>query len=266
MSESKFAQEVRDSLCKNGLMLKKRCCRRALYFGSITYRRSAKQSDVFIKLFEKLSGEGYNLPDEDSVSEIACGCANCLKNYICGVFIACGTMTDPDSTTYQLEMRVSDPENASVLKTLLDECGFPPKVSERGGCTVLYYKDSENIEDFLNFIGAQKASFAVMNAKIRKELRNNANRLANCDAANIDKTINTAQLQIRAIEKIAASDQIKALPPELKMTANLRIENPEATLIELARLHEPPITKSGVNHRHKKLIEMSEKLPDFDKI
>jgi len=262
MSESKFAQEVRDALCKSGLQTKKRCCRRALYFGSITYRRSAKQTDVFIRLFEKLSGEGYGLPDSDSAAEVVCGCANCLKNYICGVFIACGTMTDPDSTTYQLEMRVADEENAAVLETLLNECGLPPKTAVRSGSHVLYYKDSESIEDFLNFIGAQKAMFAVMNVKIRKELRNNANRLANCDAANIDKTINTAQLHIRAIEKIAASDQAKALPPELKMTADLRIENPEASLVELAGLHNPPITKSGVNHRLKKLVEISEKLPD----
>nr|MBQ4319311.1 DNA-binding protein WhiA [Clostridia bacterium] len=176
MSESNFAQDVRDALCENSLQIKKHCCRRALYFGSITYRRSAKQSDIFIKLFEKLSGEGYGLPDEDSISEIACGCASCLKNYIRGVFIACGTVTDPDSTTYQLEMRISDPENAAALETLLDECGFPPKSAERAGCTVLYYKDSENIEDFLNYIGAQKAAFSVMNAKIMKELRNNANR------------------------------------------------------------------------------------------
>ena len=262
MRESMFAQEVRDSLCKSGMLVKKHCCRRALYYGSITYRRSAKQTDVFIKLFEKLSGEGYGLPDEDSVAEIACGCANCLKNYICGVFIACGTMTDPNSTTYQLEMRVTDEENANQLETLLEECGLPPKRSTRSNSVILYYKDSESIEDFLNFIGAQKALFEVMNVKIRKELRNNANRLANCDAANIDKTINTAQLQIKAIEKIASSDQIKALPPELKMTADLRLENPEATLIELARLHEPPITKSGVNHRLKKLMELSEKLND----
>jgi len=263
MSESTFAQEVRDALCESGLQIKKRCCRRALYFGSISYRRSAKQSDIFIKLFEKLSGEGYGLPDDDSLSEIACGCANCLKNYIRGVFIACGTVTDPDSTTYQLEMRVSEQSKAAELETLLEECGFPSKMSERAGCTVLYYKDSENIEDFLNYIGAQKAAFSVMNAKIMKELRNNANRLANCDAANIDKSVNAAQLQIKAVERIAAADHIKALPPELKITADLRMENPEATLGELARLHNPPITKSGVNHRLKKLIEISEKLPEL---
>ncbi len=257
-----FSTEVKNALCESCMAIKKKCCRRAVYHGYMTYRRSTKPTELQTALVEKLEKENHGDMTEVSLDEIMSSCPNCQKSYVEGMFIACGSVTNPDSSSYQLEMRVTGDENVERLTNLLEELGMPPKTTERSGSTILYYKDSESIEDFLNFIGAQKAAFSVMNAKILKDLRNNANRLANCDAANIDKTISAAQLQIHAVERLLAAGKLSSLPPELEATANLRLENPEATLGELARLHNPPITKSGVNHRLKKLIEFSEALTE----
>ncbi len=252
-----FSQEVKKLLVESCASLKKPCCRRALLFGFLRYHKKTQNPpENQEKLIGQLKKEGYGEPTPDALSEAVEGCANCAASYLRGVFLACGTVSNPDSKSYQLELTVHTPEEAEALGLLLGECGMPPKTTVRGGFPVLYYKDSASIEDFLSYIGAQKAAFELMNVKILKELRNNANRLANCDAANIDKTVSAAQLQIHAVERLEASGQIAALPDELRTTARLRLENPEATLGELASLHTPPITKSGVNHRLKKLLEL----------
>ena len=143
---------------------------------------------------------------------------------------------------------------------LLESAGFSPKYTERKTSFVVYIKESENIEDFLTSIGASQAAISIMNAKIYKDIRNNQNRRSNCDAANINKMTGKAQECIRAIRMLEDSGVFSLLSEDLKTTAALRKENPEASLAELAELHCPPITKSGVNHRLRKICERAEKL------
>ena len=127
----------------------------------------------------------------------------------------------------------------------------------RGSETSLYIKDSAEIEDFLAFIGAAKASLDFMNAKISKDVRNGINRLTNCETANIDKASTAAAVQLEAIRTLTERGELEKLPQELRETAIARLENPELSLNELKRILDPPVSKSGLHHRLKKLTELA---------
>ena len=182
-------------------------------------------------------------------------CQGCEEMFVRGVFLTSGTITDPEKG-YHLEMSFTTSGAAESLSELLSAAGMPPKQMLRRSENVLYYKDSESIENFLAYIGANTAAFTIMNKKIERELRSGANRIANGELANIGKTVAAAADQISAINNLIKSGDIERIPEELKQTALLRLENEDATLLELAALHTPPITKSGVNHRLKKLFAL----------
>ena len=171
-----------------------------------------------------------------------------------GVFLSAGTITDPEKG-YHLEVSLSDAERADELMRLLKENMLDAKLMQRKSEYVLYYKDSESIENFLAYIGANNAAFTIMNKKIEREIRSGANRLANGEMANITKAVAAAVDQTAAIKELISSGEIEHLPDELKKTAYLRLEHEDASLSQLASLHSPPITKSGVNHRLKKIVE-----------
>ncbi len=180
-------------------------------------------------------------------------CQNCMSAFVRGIFLVSGTLTDPDKS-YHLEMSFTTEAVADKLEAALTELELVPKRMVRKTEHVLYYKDSESIENFLAFVGATNAAFTIMNKKIEREIRSSANRLANGEIANIGKTISAAADQITAINELIKNGEIERMPDELKQTAYIRLENSEATLSQLAALHEPPITKSGVNHRLKKIM------------
>lgn len=184
-------------------------------------------------------------------------CPACEIAFIRGVFLSCGNVTDPGAY-YHLDMVLYEDDMAEAFGYFLEEHGLAPKHTARKGMPVLYYKDSEAIEDFLTVIGAKKAAFAVMDAKILKDIRNNANRVSNCELANLGKTVDAATLQYEAIRDLMESDRFALLPVELQQTAKLRYEHPDLPLKDLAALHEPPLTKSGLNHRLRRIV-------DFDK-
>ena len=195
-------------------------------------------------------------PDEPE-TDIKTGlfrCPNCQAAFVRGVFLSAGTVTNPDKS-YHLELSLPSERLAENLAALLSECGLEPKSMQRKNENVLYYKDSENIENFLAYIGANTAAFTIMNKKIERELRSGANRIANGELANLGKTVAAAGDQIAAIKSLEASGELERMPDELRATALLRLEHFDATLSELAALHDPPITKSGVNHRLRKITE-----------
>ncbi len=181
-------------------------------------------------------------------------CGGCQQSFLRGIFLAAGTITDPDKS-YHLEMSFTTSDAADKVAELLADCDLEPKRMTRKSEEVLYYKGSESIENFLAFIGANSAMFTIMNKKIERGIRSDANRIANSELANIGKTVVAAADQISAIRLLESSGALDRIPDELRATALLRLENPDATLMELAGLHTPPITKSGVNHRLKKLVE-----------
>ncbi len=181
-------------------------------------------------------------------------CANCLSYFGRGLFLASGTVNDPSKKGYHLEMLFKNETIRSHVVKLLSELGLTPKTTNRKGSLSIYFKNSGDIEDFLTVIGAPHAALDLMNVKIMRDIRNNENRRSNCDASNIFRSTGAADIQLRAIKKLMESGRLSLLSADLQKTAMIRYENPECNLIEIASLHEPPLTKSGVNHRLQRIV------------
>lgn len=186
--------------------------------------------------------------------------AECMA-YLRGAFLAGGSVTDP-AKRYHLEMTTSHYKVSRETCALLIECGFSPKELSRGGNNILYFKQSDYIEDFLTAIGAQVSAMGVMEAKVEKDLRNGVNRRVNCETANLTKVVDASMGQMAAIRALEEAGELEKLPGKLRETALLRRENPEATLQELAAMLNPPITKSAINHRMRKLLELARALEE----
>lgn len=178
--------------------------------------------------------------------------------FLRGAFLSGGSVTDPEKR-YHLEVTTSHTQASREMSALLSEMGFVPHSVMRSGNAVIYFKQSEHIEDFLTTIGAPVAATDIMTAKVDKSIRNDTNRAMNCDMANINKTLNAAVSQCEAIEKLRQSGKLDLLPDKLKETALLRMAHPEIPLSQLAAKHEPALTKSCLNHRLRKLMEIAEK-------
>ena len=183
----------------------------------------------------------------------------CRASFLRGIFFAGGSVTDP-LKRYHLELTTSHAQASRELDVLLRECGYPPKSVARNSSFVTYFKQSDQIEDFLTLIGAPVAAMKIMSAKLEKDLRNSVNRRLNCDSANLDKAVLAAQEQLEAIRKLQTAGLLEQLPDKLQQTAALRLENPELTLSELAEEFDPPVTKSCLNHRLRKISELAKDL------
>lgn len=188
-------------------------------------------------------------------------CDTCVKAFIAGAFLSCGTISTPEKD-YHLEFTVTYLNLSKSFMTLLNEIDLHPKYSNRKKYFhhVIYFKDRESIEDCLYIMGASSSMFDMMNIEIIKDIRNSANRKANCETANIEKMVKAAYPQLEAIDKIEKEKGIDWLPEQLQEIAYLRLENPDSSLSELAQMIDPPISKSGVNHRLKKLVKIAEDL------
>ena len=183
-------------------------------------------------------------------------CPTCFQAFLRGLFVYCGNVTDP-SKRYHLELSFATQTERDAVKIITDDNGFEMTPTERRGRYLLYIKSSTKIEDFFALIGANKSVFDLMNSKIVKDLNSQTNRQLNCDMANIRKTLTSAQPFIDAVNELTASGGIIRLPAELKETAKLRVNYPQASMSELALLHDPPISKSGVKHRLDKIMEIA---------
>ncbi len=184
--------------------------------------------------------------------------------FMTGVFLSCGRVTDPNSE-YHLEIAVpqsADDRLYDGISGLLEKhIGLTPKRITRAEKRILYFKDSENIEDMLTLIGATGASLEVMNTKVYKDIRNRANRATNCDTANLERQNVSARRQLEAIKVIENSpDGLSQLSDELREVALLRLKYPEYALSELAAEFNPPLSRSGVNHRLKRIIEIADNI------
>ena len=184
---------------------------------------------------------------------------HCRLAFFRGAFLAGGSVTDP-AKRYHLELSTPHLSVSRELRALLLECGFTPKETTRKANSITYFKQSEAIEDFLTAIGAPLAAMEIMNAKLEKNLRGSVNRRVNCDAANLDKAVEAAQEQLESIRKLQRAGLLDQLPDKLQLTAALRLENPELTLSELAEEFDPPVTKSCLNHRLRKITQLAKGL------
>lgn len=290
-----FTNQVAEELLR--LPLKKTCCRKAFALGmSLAARREGQgwglylydeQSalvaesmlgrvfhaqtsltrtvragrETFVLTFHSAAVSAFlEAADEgagDLCEVVGFRCAACEAHFLRGVFLAAATVTDPHKG-YHLEWILPTEGRADALSSLLLDAVGKAGRARRGSRFGVYYKNNGAISDLLYLMGCSKTSFDVTNASIEREIRNNENRATNCVARNISRSVEASRRQIAAIETLIATRKIDALPEELRTTARLRMENEDASLAELALMHEPPLTKSGLNRRLGRLLEEAE--------
>jgi len=222
-----FTGEVKEII---GSIKEKKCCKRA-----------RENADRFL--------DENALVDRDSFV-----CPECRHAFLRQVFFRCGSVNSPDKSNH-LELKMENEMNADEMCIFLREMELPAKVSKRRGKYVVYFKDGDTIFAILSFMGAQKCAFELVNTQIEKNIRNNVNRVNNCEMANMLKSANATGRQLDAIRELMKDERFETLPEKLLYTATLRRDNPDLSLTDLALIHEPPITKSCVNHRLEKLIK-----------
>ena len=183
----------------------------------------------------------------------------CKRAYLRGCYMAVGSMSDPYKS-YHLELVCGLQAQAEQLLKILHDFSLDAKMIIRKKYNVVYMKEGENIADFLNITEAHKALMEFENTRIYKGMRNMVNRKVNCEAANITKTVNAATRQVEDIRLIREKMGLEGLPEPLRQMAYVRLENPQASLGELGKLLDPPVGKSGVNHRLRKLGELAKEL------
>ena len=182
-----------------------------------------------------------------------------MRAYIRGAFLCTGSMSDPGKS-YHFEMVCEDEQTAQILKELMAGFFVHAKVILRKQRYIVYLKDSEEIIQILNVMEAHRSLMELENIRIIKDMRNSANRQSNCDSANINKMVRTAARQVDDIRYIEEHFGFEQLPPQLREMAQVRLENPDVSLQELGTYLDPPVGKSGVNHRLRKLKEIAESL------
>ena len=183
----------------------------------------------------------------------------CKQAYVRGAFLACGSLTDPEKG-YHFEIACDNRKHAEYLMRILTAFSLHPKTVERKRYHVVYIKESQEISDLLNLMGAHHALMDMENVRILKDMKNRVNRRVNCETANLNKTVSAAVRQIEDITYIRDTRGLSALPKNLQQLAELRLSEPDITLAELGERLDPPLGKSGVNHRLRKISEIADEL------
>jgi len=204
-----------------------------------------------------LMGEGYQINYSIKNQFIANHC--CSKAYLRGLFLAAGSVSHPESD-YHLEITVNYKDYAEEIIELFSKFDIKIKFRNRQDNYLLYLKKADDIVKLLNIIGAHSALLQFENTRVYKEVRNNVNRIVNCETANLNKTINAAQQQLSDIELLEEVKGLDNLSPSLKEVAELRKQNPYASLKELGELLNPPLSKSGINNRFRRIKKMVDKI------
>ncbi len=182
-----------------------------------------------------------------------------------GAFMSSGSITNPKNV-YHLEIVFDSEANAKRVKKILEQSDIETKLLNREKKSILYMKDGENISNFLAFVGANKSVLDFEDERVIKDMRNNVNRLVNCETANLNKTISSSVRQVEDIKLIKAKKKFDRLTEKEQELANVRLENPNASLQELGQLLEKKISKSGVNHRLEGIRELAEELKEVKKL
>ncbi len=214
--------------------------------------------DQRIRLLEFFGHMGQEISLHFNYANLESPC--CVSSFLRGVFLSCGSVTNPERE-YHLEFVVPFMNLAKDLMLLLsqiEDVNLQPAMINRKGAFVVYLKGSECIADLLTFLGAPQSSMELMQVKMLKEVRNNVNRKMNFETANLDKTAAAAARQLIAIEEIMDHMGLEQLPEDLQEIAQLRYENPEMSLRELGESLSVPLTRSGVNHRLRRLVELAD--------
>lgn len=231
--------------------------------GKYTVSVKGRDIETVLSCFSTSGNESFsrinrgNLLNESSSESEILNCCNAA--FFRGAFLSCGTVSDPNKG-YHLEFVVPFRTLSLDLMKMLTEYNLKAKHMVRRYVNIIYIKDSESIEDLLNIMGAQSCAFEIMNIKIYKDFRNVSNRRANFDSANVARTAIAACAQVEKIQKIIDLNKLSELPEDLRQFAVMRVENPDSSLREFGEMFSPPLSRSAVNHRIKKLIAFAEHL------
>lgn len=196
---------------------------------------------------------------EEPVSQLLIKNACCKRAFLRGAFLSNGSISDPQKG-YHMEFVCTSEAKAEQLQKVMQGFDIDAKIVIRKKYYVVYLKEGAGIVDLLNVMEAHVALMNLENLRILKEMRNSINRRVNCEAANISKTVNAAARQIEDIEYLRDHYGFRKLPENLREMAQVRLEYPDAPLKELGEYLDPPVGKSGVNHRLRKLSELADKL------
>ncbi len=204
-----------------------------------------------------------HLPEEEAavetlVERLGLKCEHCTAHFLRGLVVAYGTVNDP-ARSYHMEIKLPLDGRLEPVRILLAESGYVPGCTLRGEVAGLFYKSAGDIQEVLAHVGATSMVFDLFNAQIERDIRNNENRATNCVAENIGRSMRAGGRQTAAIRWLEEQNLLPSLSDELRYTARLRLDNPAETLAELAELHIPPITKSGLHHRLEKIMAFYEK-------
>lgn len=216
---------------------------------------SQAKMKTFLETIGMVSEEG--IPFNPMISKDFTTNDNNRRAYIRGIFLGSGSVTDPQRN-YHLEIVVQSEEFANSFIELLKTYDINIKMSYRKESLILYLKESELISDFLALIGAHDAVMILEDVRIKKNMRNQVNRLVNCETANLSKSVDAAMRQCQFIQLIKDNIGLDNLSENLRQTAQARLDHPEASLKELGGYLDPPVGKSGINHRMRRLEEMAE--------
>ncbi len=290
-----FLNDIKKEICDTAY--KSSCCRRMMLFGILSARAFIGEDDeIFLRmvdenataLAQKLINEQFGrqaekLPQlhggrlhvfrfksfsaKKFLSELEprflasrppFACENCATAYLRGIFLVAGRITDP-LKNYHLELSLG--ERAEAFRLFFErEYHIPFKLARRRTETLLYLKDSAMVEEFMAHMQSNDSVFKFINCKIEKQFRNDINRRTNCEASNINRAVDASARVLRVLKKMEAQDLLSSLPDELAETARLRLQHPEESLARLAALSTPPVSKSGMNHRIKRILDFAEKM------
>lgn len=275
-----FAEEIKKQLLS--LTVKPECCKSSFICGTEVFARSRKNSfsdavaDYVSSLrakkrrvfFDESAVKGYvKAENNGEIYPKASGmvCENCLSHLVRGSFLVAGRASKTEGNLH-LEMVMPSKTCTDAMTELLKNMGLMPKFTVRRGESLIYYKKADTVEDFLSFIGAQNASFEIMNDVIVKGIRCSANRQKNCDTTNLRRAVEAASLQLSAINSIVENEgSLDGLSSALRETAKIRLENPIESLEEITDLHVDKISRSGVNHRLYKIVSYARAKGYIDK-
>ena len=210
------------------------------------------QKNYFTFIEKKLNISGYGLNESEGDDEDK-------KASIRGAFLLGGSVNDP-SKSYHLEIVAKSESEAEELLAIMKAFGVNGRVRRRKDAHVVYLKDGTDIATLLGIMGAGASLMDFENARILNEMRGSVNRQVNCETANIKRTVKTSVRQIKAIRRIEEGPGLSSLPPALQEMARVRLAYPESSLSQLGGYLHPPVGKSGVNHRLRKLIEISDQI------
>lgn len=206
----------------------------------------------------QILGEGFEINHRISSQLIKKKC--CKRSYLRGAFLAGGSVNNPETSSYHLEIFSLYKEHSESLSELMNVFSLNSRTLERKKGCITYLKEAEKIADFLSVIGAHHALLRFEDVRIVRDMRNSVNRLVNCETANLNKTISAAFRQVENIKYIDEKIGLESLPEKLQEIAKLRIAHQDVTLKELGEMVSGGISKSGINHRLRKLDEIAEKL------